>query len=203
MAKDYKYFKNEYFDEIKFNYFEPILNDVFNAYGKEIIDVGDIGCGNGLFTAYLKDKWKVKLVGVDASEHALESALEKGFDQVILCNDFSRNPLDVKDCSFDLVLNKDVLEHLLDPDFLLHEIERVLRPKGFLLLHVPVDFNLWRRIKFVFTSNIDTYNHALVNCPGAKEWNWPHIRFFTYKGILELLKINNFKGGENDMHRLF
>jgi SAM-dependent methyltransferase len=193
MTKEYKYFKNDYFDEIKINYFAPILDNVFDVYGKEIASVADIGCGNGLFTAYLKEKWQINLTGFDASEHALKSALGKGFDQVILCDDFSNTALNVKDSSFDFILNKDVLENLLDPDFLLCEIERVLKPRGFFLLHVPVDFNLWRRIRFVFTSNIDTYNHAITNCPGAKEWNWPHIRFFTYQGILELLKAHNFK----------
>lgn len=193
MAKEYKYFKNDYLDGITINYFEPILDDVFNVYGKEIRAVADVGCGNGLFSAYLKQKWPIKLTGIDASEHALESALAKGFDQVLLCDDFSRLPLNVEDRSFDFVLNKDVMEHLLDPDFLLSEIERVLRPKGLFLLHIPVDFNLWRRLKFVFTNNIDTYNHAPLRCPGAKEWNWPHVRFFTYKGILELLKNHNFR----------
>lgn len=192
MSKEYKYFKNEFLDNIKINYFKPILDDVFKTRGAEIKTVGDVGCGNGLFTTYLKNDYQIQLIGFDASEHALESALEKGFDKTFLCDDFSTTSLGVEDCYFDFVLNKDVLEHLLDPEFLLREIKRVLKPKGLLLLHVPIDFNLWGRIKFVFTNSIDTYNYA-IRCPGAKEWNWPHIRFLTYQGILELLKANDFK----------
>ncbi|MDD5774900.1 MAG: methyltransferase domain-containing protein [Candidatus Omnitrophica bacterium] len=192
MAKEFKYFKNGYFEEIKTNYFAPILDDVFSRYGSGISRVADVGCGNGLFTAYLKEKRQISLTGFDASEHALKIALEKGFDKAILCEDFSTQALNAQDCSFDFILNKDVLEHLLDPDFLLSEIERVLKPDGLFLLHVPVDFNIWRRIKFVFTGNIDTYNHAITNCPGAREWNWPHIRFFTFRGVSDLLAAHHF-----------
>ena len=119
----------------------------------------------------------------------MERALQNGFDKIFLSKDFSVDSLRAEDNYFDFVLNKDVLEHLMDPAFLIKEIARILKPEGLFLLHVPNDFSLWKRIKFVFLNNVDTYNYF----PDAKEWNRPHIRFFTYKGIEELLQIHGFE----------
>lgn len=189
MEKEYKYFKNEYIDNITNNYFKPILDDVFRQYSADIKIMADVGCGNGIFSSYLKKVYDIQLYGFDASEYALSQAINNGFDKVSVNEDFSTRPLPVDDGYFDFVLNKDVLEHLLDPLFLMKEIKRVLKPEGLLLLHVPNDFNLWKRIRFVFTNSIDTYKY----CPGAKQWDWPHIRFFTYDGIRELLQLCGFE----------
>ncbi len=193
MSEEYKYFKNQYLDDIRENYFKPVLDDVFKKYGKNIKVMGDVGCGNGIFSTYLKREREITLCGFDASEYALECALRKGMDKVFLNEDFSTRALQVNDAYFDFVLNKDVLEHLMDPEFLIKEIARVLKPDGLFLLHVPNDFNLWKRIQFVFSNSIDTYSY----CPGAKQWNWPHIRFFTFEGIKELLHMHGFEIIEN------
>ncbi len=189
MTDEYKYFKNKYIDNINVNYFKPILNDVFEKYGKKFKVMADVGCGNGIFTAYLKEFYDIKLYGFDASKYALECASQNGFDKVFLNKDFSADSLQAEDDYFDFVINKDVLEHLMDPVFLIKEINRILKPEGSFLLHVPNDFNLWTRIKFVFFNNVDTHNYS----PDAKEWNKPHIRFFTYRGIKELLQMYDFE----------
>ena len=189
MEKEYSFFKNQYLDDIQNNYFMPLLNDVFAKYGNDIATMGDVGCGNGIFSGYLKEIRSIELYGFDASEYALDCALKNKFDKVFLNKDFSTEPLRVEDNYFDFILVKDVLEHLICPEFLIKEIVRALKPNGLLLLHVPNDFNLWKRIQFVFSNNIDTYGYF----PGAKEWNQPHIRFFTYKGIKELLLLHNFE----------
>jgi len=189
MAREYKYFKNEYINNIKVNYFKPIVDDVFKKYGGNIKTVADVGCGNGIFVAYLKKFYNIKLYGFDASEYALEQALQNGFDKIFLSKDFNANPLQAEDNYFDFVFNKDVLEHLIDSAFLIKEITRILKPEGLLLLHIPNDFSLWKRIKFVFLNNVDTHNYF----PDAEEWNRPHIRFFTYQGIKKLLEMHGFK----------
>lgn len=45
--------------------------------------------------------------------------------------------LGVADGSFDLILLLDVLEHVPDPSFVLHELRRLLRPEGTLIVSVP------------------------------------------------------------------
>ncbi|HIO22608.1 MAG TPA: class I SAM-dependent methyltransferase [Nitrospirales bacterium] len=190
MPGEYKYFKNEYVDDIDIqnNYIKLILDDIFSVFGTKICVVGDIGCGNGFYTAYLKDLHVIQLHGIDASKYALQCALAKGFDHVYCCSDFSAVPLPMDNESCDFLVNKDVLEHLLDPDFLVTEMARVLKPEGLVLIHVPNDFNVFKRIAFVVKQDTDTYNYF----PESQQWNKPHIRFYTEKGINELMKQNGF-----------
>ena len=77
----------------------------------------DVGCGNGAFTQILKD-FKSYLVGIDGNEHGLKLSKSRGFDETHFVDDFSNNELSmVKDLDFDLVISKDVLEHVLNPQY--------------------------------------------------------------------------------------
>ena len=183
--RDSMFFKDEYIDEIRVNYFQPVLNDVFENYGRGVRLVADVGCGNGLFSASLKDRHGVTLYGYDGSEYALKAAAKRRFDKVILTRDLSSYPLEAENDFFDFVLVKDVLEHLVRPEYALREIVRVMRLGGLVLVSVPNEFNLWKRLRFVFTNNLDTYRYF----PAAKEWDRPHIRFFTSRGLRALLEL--------------
>ncbi len=180
-GKEYKYFTNADIDRIDDSSFMvPIFDDILLKYS--FSNVLDYGCGNGIFGIYVKEKIKCKLVGVDASEYGLKNAMETGYDETVLIDDFCIEKLPFNNHSFDLVIMKDILEHLLDPLNVLQEAARVLTLNGLLLLHVPNHFPLAYRIKFLFTNRIDTQNYF----PDSKEWNFPHIRFFTVRGLKEM-----------------
>ena len=91
--------------------------------------------------------------------------------------------LELEDSSFDWVICIDVLEHLIDPLGLLLEIRRVLNKKGRVIINVPNHLNLTGRIKLFLGSDLDVHSFF----PGYNEWDNPHIRFFTYNGIKNLL----------------
>lgn len=67
------------------------------------------------------------MVNIDLSDHP----------EVDIRGDFVRNRLPFKEGTFDTVLCMSVLEHVRDPDWVIGEIHRVLRPGGLLLLCVP------------------------------------------------------------------
>jgi len=190
MQNDYKYFLNSYIDDIdsniENNYFTPVWGEVT----KEISfnNLLDVGCGNGVFSANLKKTIGCYLIGVDGSKYALDEAKKNGFDEVYLVEDLCEESLPFKDESFEIVVCKDVLEHLLFPDKLVKEIFRVLKNNGHFLVHVPNHFTLKGRIKFLFDNDIDPYHWF----PNAKRWEFPHLRFYTYESFLEQLHINNF-----------
>lgn len=175
---EYSFFKNTDMDRIGDNtYMRPIFDSILSKYSFD--SVLDYGCGNGIFGIYFKKKINCKLIGVDASGYGLKKAKELGYDETIQINDFCTGELPFDNEFFDLVLLKDILEHLLDPYTVLKEAIRVLKVNGLLLLHVPNHFPLKYRIKFLFTNRIDTQNYF----PDADEWNFPHIRFFTSGGL--------------------
>ena len=187
------HFPANYIDDIagvnaQKNYFSPIWFDVIEKIGNFEVML-DVGCGNGIFSAEAKKRTNCLLYGVDGSNYALQQAKDVGFETLSLISDFNSDPLPFEPAQFDFCLCKDVLEHLLRPDFILQEIYRVLKPKGNLLVHVPNHFPLEGRLRFLFQNNIDTYNYF----PQSSRWNFPHIRFFTYSSLQELLELKGFR----------
>jgi SAM-dependent methyltransferase len=95
--------------------------------------------------------------------------------------------LPLRDRTFHLVVCNDILEHLLDPLAIVKEAIRVLRDDGFIVISVPNHFYWPMRLRMLFgkgimwrglISNHGAYNH---------EWDYMHIRFFTYKGFRRFL----------------
>ena len=191
MSEEFALFKNSYLDAIQDNYMIPLFDNILEKERPR--DVLDAGCGNGLFGHYFKEKTGCRLVGIDGSAYALEEARRAGYDEVHRCSDMGAQRLPFADGSFDFVLCKDVLEHLLMPTHLLSELRRVLRPGGSLLCHVPNHFTLPARLRFVFTNDIDTYDFF----PSARSWDFPHIRFFTHEDFLEMCAQAGFSLAED------
>ena len=159
----YKNFPNRLIDQIvalpEENYFTPVIKDVFESIPKPE-KVCDVGCGNGVYTIGIKSLTDCELVGVDASSHALSKSLELGFDRVMLVEDFCNQRLPFEDKVFDLIICKDVLEHLYNPEVLVSEMNRVLKGGGYCLLHVPNHFPLIGRLRLLFFNTID--GHSLI-----------------------------------------
>jgi malonyl-CoA O-methyltransferase len=94
----------------------------------------DVGAGTGHATRALRDRFrKARVIGLDVSTRMLAEARRRaswlrGFD--LVCADAARLPL--PDGSADLVYANLVLPWLADPDGLLAEARRVLRPRGLL-----------------------------------------------------------------------
>jgi SAM-dependent methyltransferase len=189
---EYRFFTEADMDRIsEISFMTPIFDDMLVRHRFQ--SVLDYGCGNGIFGIYLKEKRRCYLAGVDGSEYGLKQAEALGYDRTILVDDFCTKKLPLENGTFDLVMLKDILEHMMDPLFVLGEAVRVLKEKGLILIHVPNHFPLAYRIKFLFTNRIDTQNYF----PDAKEWNLPHIRFFTMQGLEEMFDLAGLVTVEN------
>lgn len=90
----------------------------------------DIGCRDGYWSEVLKEKgYEVKALDIEPHyKGALKHDVEKG--------------LPFKDKTFDLIWCTEVLEHLLKPEFLIKEIDRVMKKKGVAILTTP-NSNWW------------------------------------------------------------
>jgi SAM-dependent methyltransferase len=103
--------------------------------------VVDLGCGTGSSLAQITPDLAV---GVDVSRAVLARAAEAlasvaGTEVLLVQADLS-DPLPIADASADRVLCHDVLECLREPDALIMEAARVLRPGGRLVLaHTDYD----------------------------------------------------------------
>lgn len=100
----------------------------------------DIGCGRGAYRddpIRLRKKLRIfkhkvkKVIGIDVDHTAAENPFIDAF--YLITND--QWPL--LDHSIDLILCDNVLEHVQTPDFFFNEINRILKPGGFLCLRTP------------------------------------------------------------------
>jgi len=117
---------------------DGLLTDRMMIAVNEIRDgdkVLEVGVGWGKLAKNLAKHKKVSLFAADASE----SALAKIKDYVVQSQtiDISSEKLKFQDDQFDTVICLEVFEHLQNPYHALLEIQRVLKPKGKLIISVP------------------------------------------------------------------
>lgn len=119
--------------------------ELFSRYvggpGRRVLDVG---CRYGTLTSrYLAGN---DVVGIDVDRDALEKAAELGIETVWAD---AEEPLPFDDRSFDVVVAGELLEHVRDPEALVDEVHRVLRPGGTFVGSVPNAFRVKNRLRFL------------------------------------------------------
>ncbi len=128
-----------------FVYAGPERIDLFRRYvggpGRRVLD---LGCRYGALTrAYAEGN---DVVGVDVDRDALAEAAKLGIETRWADVD---EPLPFEEESFDVVVAGELLEHVRDPQRLVAEAGRVLRPGGTLVGSVPNAFRLKNRLRFL------------------------------------------------------
>jgi 2-polyprenyl-6-hydroxyphenyl methylase/3-demethylubiquinone-9 3-methyltransferase len=111
-----------------------IAEQIARTLGPGSADVLDIGCGGGFLSNPL-GSFGHRVTGLDASRDAL--AIARRYDHTGLVRyqqgDALRLPFD--DASFDVVCAMDFLEHVENPDQVIAEAARVLKPSGLFFFH--------------------------------------------------------------------
>ena len=93
----------------------------------------DIGCSLG-YTLQAAKQLGLDATGMDVSDFAVTKCKEQGFEA---CVGTINEPLPFADDSFQLVVMKHVLEHTPEPQKILSEIKRILKPGGGVFIAVP------------------------------------------------------------------
>jgi len=79
--------------------------------------------------------------------------------------------LSFPDASYDIIFCSHVLEHVEDDKKALAELYRVLKPGGFAIIDVPIDYGREK-----------TYEDALIKSPVERTkafWRWDHVRLYA------------------------
>ena len=103
----------------------------------------EVGCGTGVFLPLLAGAVAPdgRVTGIDHSAAFLEEARQRvvttGFASPVTLQEADAYHLPFADASFDAAHVEHVLEHLEDPDVVLREMRRVVRPDGWIVAGEP------------------------------------------------------------------
>jgi 2-polyprenyl-3-methyl-5-hydroxy-6-metoxy-1,4-benzoquinol methylase len=133
----------------------------------------DIGCGGGTLTGWMAEfGWDV--YGIDPSEHACKVAEKRGIK--VFCGELT----DAKypDKFFDVIVMAHSLEHIYNPVETLHEVHRILKDDGLLIIDVP---------------NTESYDIKIYG-KYHPNWNLPfHLWHFNKSNLIQILNASGFK----------
>jgi ubiquinone/menaquinone biosynthesis C-methylase UbiE len=119
-------------------WYRLVLQHLEPLHGKKILE---IACGRGGFAAILSSRGAT-VIGADFSATALRIAQQKARhsgsqDSRITFLQADAQTLPFVNCTFDVVISCETIEHLTDPASALREMARVCRPGGTLYLTTP------------------------------------------------------------------
>lgn len=140
----------------------------------------DYGCGDCSKCGNLITSLGATYTGVDVSLKSLQECRKSSYSVTLFNGEIYSLPF--VSSRFDLVLCLEVLEHLFRPDLALHNILRVLKPNGFLIISTPNIAWIGNRLLMAL---------GFFNPGGSPEtsfrapWRDAHIRFLQNKVYLD------------------
>lgn len=184
----YTIFKSqvEYYDSGKYNACYPYIGrkcDIIAKYIQNLKDrkILDIGCYDGEMLKNL-EVIGTQPIGVDISHISLLKAKQKKC--LVVENDVS-DGIAFADETFDIVYCSEIIEHILDTDFFLSEIYRILKPSGYIVITTPNICALRNRIRILFGG----YPYNLEYKLGGAG----HIHLYNVKVLTKQMEEHGFK----------
>lgn len=150
--------------------------------GKNVLDVG---CGAGGKSLYYLKMGAERVIGVDIvhtyEREAMRLAAKLGYSRSFNFICASADELPFPDNSFDTIIMNDAMEHVSDPEAVLKEMLRLVRPDGHIFINFPPyghpfgahlsdAVNIpWAHFFFPEKALIMAYRELVQNLPDAKE----------------------------------
>ena len=170
-VKGSAYVSTAFWDDVRAEEINKQCMDMISPTdGKQILE---LGCGIGGSAPFISNCGGY--IGTDLSNEAIKTAYQHfgskpGFSFIVMDAQEVKFP----DCTFDLVIAKEVVEHVPDIKLTLQEAFRVLKPGGSILITSPNRNSLHLRINRML-------GYEDFTC------SFDHIRELTYEEIEQLL----------------
>jgi ubiquinone/menaquinone biosynthesis C-methylase UbiE len=174
-----------YYQSLKTNHFQKYwhgrrfieLKRALKGYGGTLLD---IGCADGVFTneIYRALNPGSHVFGIDIYHPSIAFA-QKQYPQIKF-RKASAEKLPYEKQSFDIITCLEMLEHVTDPNRVLMEMRRVLKPKGSIFILVPQENLLFKTIWFMWTRW------------KGKVWDHSHLQHFYLESMTDYFKSEKF-----------
>lgn len=168
--------------------------DIFAKHKANIDKLLDVGCGDGSFTLLLKEASIAKDVhGIEISKEAVESANAKGINAIRI--DVDEQDFPFENGYFDATFCGETIGHLFDPDHLLDELYRTLKPDGICVITTTNLAAWYDRLSLLlgFQPHWAGVSLRYAHVGKLKKMNsGDHIRHFTYRALRQLVVIHRF-----------
>jgi ubiquinone/menaquinone biosynthesis C-methylase UbiE len=158
-----------------------------------------LGIGDGSLTVEVSQYVNAREVfGIDLDQMSLTRAKSKGI--ITIKSDLNKG-LPLADSSIDVVSSDQVIEHLIDVDRYMAEINRILKPGGYAVIcteNLSAIHNLFSIAfgKQAFSQMISTKyrigNQFYLDYMKRLDSAFPHIHIFTLQGLKDLCLIYGF-----------
>ncbi|MBU1122852.1 MAG: class I SAM-dependent methyltransferase [Candidatus Omnitrophota bacterium] len=150
-------------------------DDFLSLLSQGILNVLDVGCGNGGLGSKLKERG-IGVIGIERNK-SLCSQAAKNLDNVFLA-DIESFKLPLSKKSFDCIMYADILEHLIEPKNILENYKEYLKDDGCIIASIP-NIRYYKVIlRLLLGGSWDYMEHGILDKS--------HLRFFTLINIKEL-----------------
>jgi ubiquinone/menaquinone biosynthesis C-methylase UbiE len=164
----------------------PVLADMVRKRLTPNARVLDVGAGAGNALLHPCKQEGCTLIGIDCSE---DIASNPHLDHYYIHN---AEDMPFENESFDMVFSDFTFEHLAQPEKVIREIFRTLKPEGRLIFRTV---NAFHYVAILSTLTPDMFRDGVLNLIGRKEDDsFPTLyRFNTRRTIERILNRNNFE----------
>jgi len=172
--------ESDEFDKKNLKLGKNIIQLLGTESGKALLD---IGCQNGALLQLLRKNSRLTLHAVEPSIHNFD--IVKKIPSINITHGFFDADI-YKDVTFDLVNLGDVIEHLENPKGMIKDINKILRPKGHLVVTTPIT-----NCAYVKLSNF--VKRLLPGFPLSYLTPPHHLKYFSSSNLDDLLTDNGFE----------
>lgn len=148
---------------------------IFERFVSKDAEIIDIGCGDGNFLFYLKERGYKNLYGIDPSAESIRILKEKGIAGSV-GNIFDEISKEFGEKRFDVVVCTEVLEHIYALKDAMVHLDKYLKADGMLYIDVP---------------SVEYFEKELL--PVANYFNCEHINYFNLQTLDNLLHIFGYE----------
>jgi 2-polyprenyl-3-methyl-5-hydroxy-6-metoxy-1,4-benzoquinol methylase len=164
-------------------YFQATRDEMLKYIPKNVQTTLEFGCGCGGFFKVLREKLDVETWGVEIDKESAQKAQTEM--QKIINLDAIEALKEIPENYFDCVILFDVLEHLVNPYYLLDALKINLTKDGVIVASIPNVRYYRNLINFAIKGNWDYKDHGILDKT--------HLRFFTRNSIIKMFNQLNFE----------